>query len=181
MKKSSKVHKKSKFSISISISINYRGVSSFWKWGASCNTGSNVAWRLRRRHLLFSQKVGGQLPPLPPLYWRPWYINFCQNTNVHTFETAMHRASFSLVYTGLSCIVIGGTMWNIWCCTKFGHGFLICVLNWLPLWLGMSCQGAQRRQVWQKMKLFIQHWTSNLLTHGYTQFFQKRIEQTRYV
>ena len=58
---------------------------------------------------------------------------------VHTSETAICRASFSLVYTGLSCIVIGGTTWNIWC-FKFGHGLLICILNWFPHWLDMSAK-----------------------------------------
>ena len=58
---------------------------------------------------------------------------------VHTFETAICRAPFSLVYTGLSCIVIGGTTWNIWCCTNFEHGFLIWVLNWFPHCIDKIC------------------------------------------
>ena len=54
--------------------VHIRGVNSFLKVGGGGQVmmrRAAAAWR----RLLFFQNMGGQLPPMPPLYWRPCIYN----------------------------------------------------------------------------------------------------------
>ena len=74
--------------------------------GASSNMAAMAARHRCRRHLLFCQKVGGQLLPLPPLQLRPCHMYDLGVS--HTFHFHKKITESSVIFLRNDVLILNG-------------------------------------------------------------------------